>query len=357
MWLNALRFHLADSSDGNTSARPLPTLCFAVAGSDTHQYLGPHTTHARGWGEWARCKGHQSIWQFIKVVTLTTLIPLNKKVVCKMETGMATHPSILAWRIPRTEEPGGLQSTGSQRTGHDWVTFTTQQQNKHSSWRRAGGPGVDRRGFRKARPPRCATGRQGLWAEGQQRARWCLSCLPLAPQGWPGCAHSAQLCLRWARVTPAPDLLLRPPAHPAGRMPGTDSLLPPTLPRPGMAPQERSPLWLRAACLSPPPGMAAPSPLQPCWSSWANSGLPATRTSPRCTCSDSFWRRLEAGARRQAARRPRVPRQPWARGPRACREACHHLRRPHWVGHKPRFWTPWMPWDVQLYADSTQSGS
>ena len=33
---------------------------------------------------------------------------------------MATHSSILAWRIPRTEEPGGLQSTGLQRAGHDW---------------------------------------------------------------------------------------------------------------------------------------------------------------------------------------------------------------------------------------------
>jgi len=32
---------------------------------------------------------------------------------------MATHPSILAWRIPRGEEPGGLQSMGSQRVGHD----------------------------------------------------------------------------------------------------------------------------------------------------------------------------------------------------------------------------------------------
>ena len=35
------------------------------------------------------------------------------------EKGMAIHSNILAWRIPRTEEPGGLQSTGSQRVGHD----------------------------------------------------------------------------------------------------------------------------------------------------------------------------------------------------------------------------------------------
>jgi len=37
-----------------------------------------------------------------------------------LEEGMATHSSILAWRIPRTEEPGGLQSMGSQRVRHDW---------------------------------------------------------------------------------------------------------------------------------------------------------------------------------------------------------------------------------------------
>ena len=39
-----------------------------------------------------------------------------------LEKEMATHSSILAWRIPWTEEPGGLQSTGSQRVGHNWAT-------------------------------------------------------------------------------------------------------------------------------------------------------------------------------------------------------------------------------------------
>ena len=36
-----------------------------------------------------------------------------------LEKGMATHCSILAWKIPWIEEPGGLQSMGSQRVGHD----------------------------------------------------------------------------------------------------------------------------------------------------------------------------------------------------------------------------------------------
>ena len=39
-----------------------------------------------------------------------------------LEKEMLTHSSTLAWRIPWMEEPGGLQSTGSQRVGHDGVT-------------------------------------------------------------------------------------------------------------------------------------------------------------------------------------------------------------------------------------------
>ena len=47
---------------------------------------------------------------------------------------MATHSSILAWRIPWTEEPGGLQSTGSQRVGHDWVYFYSCKFCSSSPW-------------------------------------------------------------------------------------------------------------------------------------------------------------------------------------------------------------------------------
>ena len=47
-----------------------------------------------------------------------------------LEKEMATHSSILAWEIPWTEEPGGLQSMGSQRVGHDWVTNNL----RYSKW-------------------------------------------------------------------------------------------------------------------------------------------------------------------------------------------------------------------------------
>ena len=44
-----------------------------------------------------------------------------------LEREMATRSSVLAWRIPWTEEPGGLQSMGSQRMRHDWATEQQQQ--------------------------------------------------------------------------------------------------------------------------------------------------------------------------------------------------------------------------------------
>ena len=57
-----------------------------------------------------------------------------------LEKGMATHFSILAWRMPRTEEPGELQSMGSQRTGHSWVTnIHTPGKGDSWSWEVCGG--------------------------------------------------------------------------------------------------------------------------------------------------------------------------------------------------------------------------
>ena len=49
-------------------------------------------------------------------VTGMGLIPASED---PLEEGMATHPSIVAWRIPQTEERGGLSAIGSQRVGHN----------------------------------------------------------------------------------------------------------------------------------------------------------------------------------------------------------------------------------------------
>ena len=56
-----------------------------------------------------------------------------------LEAGTATHSSVLAWRIPRTEEPRGLQSPGWRRVGHDWArmhTHTVLIRAASVSWRK-----------------------------------------------------------------------------------------------------------------------------------------------------------------------------------------------------------------------------
>ena len=47
---------------------------------------------------------------------MSDFLPLHR---LQQEKAMATHSSILAWRIPETAEPGGLPSMGSHRIGHD----------------------------------------------------------------------------------------------------------------------------------------------------------------------------------------------------------------------------------------------
>ena len=45
-----------------------------------------------------------------------------------LEKEMTTHFSVLTWEIPWSEEPGGLQSMGLQRVGHDWMTIQQEQE-------------------------------------------------------------------------------------------------------------------------------------------------------------------------------------------------------------------------------------
>ena len=78
-----------------------------------HQYFGTQSS--------VQSNSHMcialTIWTFVgKVISLL----FNMLSRFAMEKEMATHSSILAWRIPGTEEPGGLPSMGSHRVGHDW---------------------------------------------------------------------------------------------------------------------------------------------------------------------------------------------------------------------------------------------
>ena len=62
---------------------------------------------------WAAVHGVTKSWTRLSDVTFTFYFHA-------LEEEMATHSSVLAWRIPGTEEPGGLPSMGSHRVGHDW---------------------------------------------------------------------------------------------------------------------------------------------------------------------------------------------------------------------------------------------
>ena len=87
----------------------------------------------RGWG-WkctlasleAQMEKNLPAMQETRVLSLGQEDPLEKE--------MATHSSILAWRILWTEEPGSLQSMGSQRVRHDWVTNTHPQNKNPLHW-------------------------------------------------------------------------------------------------------------------------------------------------------------------------------------------------------------------------------
>ena len=69
---------------------------------------------------------HTPAMQETEVQSLDQEDPLEKE--------MATHSSILAWRIPCTEEPGGLQSMELQKVGHDRATNTHTHKHTHGFW-------------------------------------------------------------------------------------------------------------------------------------------------------------------------------------------------------------------------------
>jgi len=71
------------------------------------------------------CGSFPSFWvnQFVSVSCWILLsVSICDKLAAESEKAMAPHSSTLAWKIPWTEEPGRLQSMGSWRVGHDWMT-------------------------------------------------------------------------------------------------------------------------------------------------------------------------------------------------------------------------------------------
>ena len=78
----------------------------------------PTSCTARSWGYW--CLELKPVIQIVKnlpAMQEAQVRSLGQEY--PLEDGMATHSDILAWRIPWTEEPGGVQSRGLQKVGHD----------------------------------------------------------------------------------------------------------------------------------------------------------------------------------------------------------------------------------------------
>ena len=71
---------------------------------------------------WAREVTAQHNSSLFKTLVKELSVPKRIQLRGNMEKAMATHSSTLAWKIPWTKEPGGLQSMGSLRVGHDWAT-------------------------------------------------------------------------------------------------------------------------------------------------------------------------------------------------------------------------------------------
>ena len=74
---------------------------------------------------WAAVHGVTKSWTGLSTFTFTFHFHA-------LEKEMATHSSVLAWRIPGTEDPVGLPSMGSHRVGHDSATSTFHRRMKHS---------------------------------------------------------------------------------------------------------------------------------------------------------------------------------------------------------------------------------
>ena len=96
-------------------------------GNDTPLQYSCLENPMNGGAWWATVHGVTKSWTRLSDFTFTFHFHA-------LEKEMATHSSVLAWRIPGTGEPGGLMSMGSHRVRHDWVTSLSLFTFMH--WRR-----------------------------------------------------------------------------------------------------------------------------------------------------------------------------------------------------------------------------
>ena len=99
LWLTGIRVSVLSETVGEGNGTPLQYSCLE------------NPMDGGAW--WAAVHGVAKSWTRLSDFTFTLHFHASEK-------EMATHSSVLAWRIPGTGEPGGLPSLGSHRVGHDW---------------------------------------------------------------------------------------------------------------------------------------------------------------------------------------------------------------------------------------------
>ena len=134
---------VAFEAEGRAHTKPQrPKRSWVGRGVNLHVFI-------QSWWSWPYCVFHSPghHWASLVAQMVKNLTAMQESWVWSLgwenplEEGMATHSSILAWRIPWTEDPGRLQSMGSRRVRHNWThthTYTCIYVHVSHSWDHTG---------------------------------------------------------------------------------------------------------------------------------------------------------------------------------------------------------------------------
>ena len=95
---------------------------------ESHSFLLRSPTEGAPWAVALLSVEHfGNLWGFLYIEWENSVLAFSGRVLVLSEKAMAPHSSILAWRIPGAEEPGGLTSMGWHRVGHAWSDLTAAE--------------------------------------------------------------------------------------------------------------------------------------------------------------------------------------------------------------------------------------